>query len=89
MIKDLKRATRVGKLSKPALAKLGGGEIAYIRSMTAAEAGRLFPAISGIPKGIALFALHAADGTPICLADSHNAALAHAMNDDLFVASLH
>ena len=35
----------------------------------------MFPAIEGLPKGINLFALHAADGTPLALTDSHQAAV--------------
>ena len=71
------------------LAKLGGGKIAYIKVMTADQAKEMFPAIEGIPAGIDLFALHAADGTPLALTDSRQAALGHAMGDELEIASLH
>jgi hypothetical protein len=71
------------------LANLGDGQVAYIKEMTADEAGRMFPAIQGIPKGIALFALHAANGTPLALTDSRQAALAQAIEDDLVIASIH
>lgn len=71
------------------LAKLGGGQVAYIRVMTSKEAGQLFPTIGDLPHGIDLFALHAADGTPIALTDSRDAAIGHAIEDDLAVASLH
>lgn len=71
------------------LAHLGDGEVAYIRVMTSDEAGKMFPAVAGIPKGIQLFALHGADGTPLALTDSKQAALSHASEDDLVVASLH
>lgn len=76
-------------MSMSELAKLGGGRIAYIRVMTSEEAREMFPAVEGIPTGINLFALHAADGTPLALTDSHQAALGHAMGDELEVASLH
>jgi hypothetical protein len=71
------------------LAQLGGGKIAYIKVMTADEAKQMFPAVEGIPAGIDLFALHAADGTPIALTDSRQAALGHAIGDELEIASLH
>ena len=57
--------------------------------MTADQAKQMFPAVEGIPAGIDLFALHAADGTPLALTDSRQAALGHAMGDELEIASLH
>jgi hypothetical protein len=76
-------------MSMSELAQLGGGKIAYIKVMTADEAKQMFPAVEGIPAGINLFALHAADGTPLALTDSRQAALGHAMGDELEIASLH
>ncbi len=76
-------------MSMTDLASLGGGKIAYIKVLTSAEARRMFPAVEGIPSGISLYALHAADGTPIALTDSHEAAVGHAMGDELEIASLH
>jgi hypothetical protein len=90
--------TPKGRKSKPTappvmsmseLAKLGGGKIAYIKVMTADEAKEMFPAVEGIPSGISLYALHAADGTPIALTDSRQSALGHAMGDELEIASVH
>lgn len=71
------------------LARLGGGHIAYIREMTSDEAKRMYPSVEGLPKGINLFALHGADGTPIALTDSLQAALGHAIDGELEVASVH
>ena len=76
-------------VSMTELAQLGGGKIAYIRVMSSDEAKQMFPAVEGIPTGIDLFALHAADGTPLALTDSRQAAMGHAMGDELEVASLH
>jgi len=76
-------------MSMSDLAKLGGGKIAYIRVMTPEQAKAMFPAIEGIPAGINLFALHAADGTPIALTDSRQAAVGHAMGDELEIAAIH
>ena len=76
-------------ISMTELAQLGGGKIAYIRVMSSDQAKEMFPAVDGIPTGIDLFALLAADGTPLALTDSRQAAMGHAMGDELEVASLH
>ncbi|MBI1385419.1 MAG: DUF1150 family protein [Rhizobiales bacterium] len=76
-------------MSSVDLAQLGDGEVAYIKRMTSDEAEEMFPSIDGIPSGINLFALHGADGTPLALTDTLSAALAHALEDDLEVASVH
>lgn len=76
-------------MSMSELAKLGGGKVAYIKIMTPDEAKEMFPAIEGLPAGINLFALHAADGTPLALTDSRQAAVGHAMGDELEIASVH
>ncbi|HYN26721.1 MAG TPA: DUF1150 domain-containing protein [Burkholderiales bacterium] len=75
-------------MSMTELARLGGGKVAYIKVMTPDEAKELFPAVEGLPTGIDLYALHAADGTPLVLTDSHQAAVGHAMGDELEIASV-
>ena len=76
-------------MSMNELARLGGGKVAYIKVMTHDEARELFPAIENLPTGIDLFSLHAADGTPLILTDSRQAAVGHAMGDELEIASVH
>lgn len=71
------------------LATLGGGVVAYIKTLTSDEASRMFPAVKGLPDGINLFSLHAADGTPLALTDTKQAAIGHAIDDDLQIASVH
>ena len=80
---------KAGVLSPVELARLGDGEVAYIKQMTAKEAGRIFPAIRGIPKGIELFSLNAADGTPLALTDSLQAAMAQANEGELALVTVH
>lgn len=92
--KTVRRRSRAKAAVAPAitaaeLLKLGGGHIAYIRTMTSDQAKAMFPAVEGLPQGINLYALHAADGTPIALTDSMQAAVGHAMGDDLEIATLH
>lgn len=76
-------------MSQIELAKLGGGQVAYIKVMTSEQAQAMFPSVEGLPQGIALYALHAADGTPIALTDTRQAAVGHALGDELEIASLH
>jgi hypothetical protein len=83
------KSTAPPVMSMSDFAKLGGGKIAYIKVMTADEAKEAFPTVEGIPTGISLYALHAADGTPIALTDSRQSALGHAMGDELEIASVH
>lgn len=71
------------------LAKIGDRKVAYIKEMTTDEARKAFPTITGLPSGINLFALHGADGTPLALTDSRQAAVGHAMGDELEIASIH
>jgi len=76
-------------MSAQEFAFLGGGEIAYIKPVKAKEMKSLFPQLDEVPEGVDLFALHAADGTPIALADSHPGAVANAKEQELRVVSLH
>lgn len=77
------------QVTPEALAVLGGGEIAYVRSIRSEEVRALFPQAPEIAPGIKLFTLHAADGTPIMLTDSREAALANAAEHDLVPVSVH
>jgi len=76
-------------MSEIDLARLGDGVVAYIRTMTSEEAQERFPSIDNLPRGLTLYALHAADGTPIALTDTRQAAMSHALGDDLEIATVH
>lgn len=76
-------------ITPEALAVLGGGEIAYVRSIKSEDVPSLFPQAPEIAPGMTLFTLHAADGTPIMLTDSREAALANAMQNELVTVSVH
>ena len=71
------------------LAGLGGGRIAYVRPMRSEEVQSLFPNVPPIAPGLDLWALLAADGTPIMLADSREAVVMNAHENDLETVSLH
>ena len=76
-------------ISTDELERLGGGEVAYIKTLSSEEANEIYPLDDTLPEGINIYALHAADGTPIALTDSMHAALGQAIDDELVVASLH
>ena len=76
-------------MSERELAALGGGRIAYIKVLSSEEAKRIYPSIEDVPSGISLYALHSADGTPIALTDTLQAAIGHALGDELEIASVH
>ena len=81
--------TRVPTISPEALAHLGDGEIAYVKSIRSEDVATLFPQAPQIEPGVKLFALHAADGTPIMLTDSREAAIANAWSNELETVSVH
>ncbi len=70
-------------------AKLGGGEIAYVKRMTSEDFGAAFPNVAELAPGLSLWALLNADGTPIMIADSREAAVQNAWEHDLLTVSLH
>ena len=65
------------------------GAIAYVKSIKSEDAQRLFPQAPAIRPGIRLFALLGADGSPIMLTDSKDAAIANAWEHELMTVSLH
>jgi hypothetical protein len=71
------------------LAGLGGGRLAYVRPMSSDEIKNLFPNVPPIAPGLDLWALLAADGTPILVSDSREAAMMNARENDLEAVSLH
>lgn len=76
-------------LTRRELAELGDGEVAYIKQLDPDSAERLFPALSNAPKGIDLYAVLGADGTPLALTDSRGAAIANAIENNLVPVSVH
>ncbi|MBV9655495.1 MAG: DUF1150 family protein [Acetobacteraceae bacterium] len=62
-------------LSTGQLAKLGMAQIAYVKPI--------------IVNGTAAFGIHAADGTPMAVAESHDVAVAAIMHHEMVAATLH
>ncbi|ESR25904.1 DUF1150 family protein [Lutibaculum baratangense] len=76
-------------ISQEDLARLGDSEIAYLKPIMSDNLKELFPQAPEMAPGIRLFALHAADGTPIMLTDSRESALAGARQQELDMLSVH
>jgi hypothetical protein len=78
-------------ISPEALAAMGGGRIAYVKPIRSEDVPALFPQVQVPPMapGVQLFALHAADGTPMMLTDSREAAVANAWSHELETVSVH
>jgi hypothetical protein len=76
-------------LTPEAFAVLGGGQVAYVREIKSEEVKTMFPQAPLIAPGIKLFSLHAADGTPIIVTDSREAAVANAREHELDTVSVH
>jgi hypothetical protein len=76
-------------ISPEALAHLGDGQIAYIRTIRSEDVPAMFPQAPEIAPGLQLFALLASDGTPIMVTDSREAAVANAWSNELQTLSVH
>ena len=72
-----------------ALAAMGDGEVAYMRSFRAAELQHIFPQAAELHPAMQLHALFAADGTPLVLSDSREAVLSGAWQNELSMIAVH
>jgi hypothetical protein len=76
-------------MSAEALAHLGEGHIAYVKQIRSEDVPGLFPMAPQMTPGLKLFALHAANGAPIMLTDTLEAAIANAWSNELQAVSVH
>ncbi|MDR3467323.1 MAG: DUF1150 domain-containing protein [Xanthobacteraceae bacterium] len=76
-------------VSPEALAAMGEGHIAYVKQIRSEDVPHLFPEAPQVAPGLKLFTLHSADGTPMMLTDSREAALANAWSHELEAVSVH
>jgi hypothetical protein len=79
----------VNVMPQDAFARLGGGEIAYLRPVLSEEVHVLFPQAPQLAPGMKLWALLSAEGRPIMLTDTKAAAIANAQQHDLQTVSVH
>jgi hypothetical protein len=76
-------------ITEEALAHLGDGRLAYVRQIRSEKIAEMFPQAPELEPGLDLFALCAADGTPIMLTDTREAAVANAWSQELEPVSVH
>ena len=76
-------------MSEQAFSVLGGGKIAYVKPIRSEDVHGLYPQAPELQPGLQLFALHAADGTPILVTDTREAAVANAWSNELETLSVH
>jgi hypothetical protein len=76
-------------MTEQAFSILGGGKVAYVKPIRSEDVHSLYPQAPELQPGMKLFALHAADGTPILVTDSREAAIANAMTHELETVSVH
>ena len=76
-------------MTPDALAHLGDGRVAYVKTIRSEDVRKQFPQAPRLAPGTLLYALHAADGTPIMLTDSREAAVANAWSQELETVSVH
>jgi hypothetical protein len=76
-------------MSTERFAALGEDRLAYIRAIRSEEVAFLCAEAPLLPPGYRVFVLYAADGAPIMLADSREAAMADAAHREIETVSLH
>ena len=79
----------IHEISPEALQGLGGGKLAYVKTIRSEDVQKHFPQAPELAAGTLIYALHAADGTPIMLTDSREAAIANAWSNELEAVSVH
>jgi hypothetical protein len=77
------------ELSPDDLARLGGGDLAYIREIEGKEALRLMGEQARVAPNTRLFALYHADGTPVSISGTREAAMGSAFEHELMPMSVH
>ena len=87
---EVKNVENIGSpMSPQAFAVFGGGKIAYVKPVRSEDVHTLYPEAPEMQPGMQLFALHAADGTPILVTDSRESAVANARTHELETVSVH
>ncbi|WP_321345573.1 DUF1150 domain-containing protein [Breoghania sp.] len=76
-------------INSEAFANLGDGHIAYIRQLRSEDINAIFPTAPQMERGLKLWALLGADGSPIMLSDSRDAIVANAVENELTPVSVH
>jgi hypothetical protein len=77
------------EITPPQLADIGAGSLGYIREIDPNLAVRLLGPRISVPDGIRLYCLYGADGTPVSISGSWEAAFANAREHELTPVSVH
>ena len=76
-------------MSAERFAALGENRVAYIRAIRSEEVAFLSAEAPLLAPGYRVFVLHAADGSPLLIAESREAAMANAASREIETVSLH
>lgn len=76
-------------ISQDALAQLGAPKVVYVKPVRAEDLPYHADDLAELPDDADLFAVHAADGTPMALVDGRDAAFAAALEYELEPVSVH
>jgi len=77
------------RMSDYELAHLGEGALAYLRQIDSDDLMSRFPGVVELASGLKLWALFAADGRPILVADERDRAIAGAFENELVPVAIH
>jgi hypothetical protein len=77
------------ELTAQDLAQLGEGALGYIREIEMQEAKRLLGDQASVAPQTRLFCLYSADGTPVSISGSREAALGSAFEHELMPMGVH
>lgn len=77
------------EFSDAEFAQLGGGAVAYVKEIDTDDAIKLVGTRMNVPQGARLFALYGADGTPVSISGTREAAVANAVQHELMPMSVH
>jgi hypothetical protein len=80
---------KLGALTPEQLARLGGGILGYVREIGIKDARILLGSDITVPSQARLFALYNADGTPVSISGTKEAAIGSAFEHELTPASVH
>ena len=77
------------EMTREDLAALGRREVAYVRAIDVAQVKDMIGSDAVVPDEAQFYCLYLADGTPVTIAGSREAAAASAEEHDLMTISVH
>lgn len=86
---NTENAKKTLDVSQEDLARLGGGALAYIREIAGTEATRLLGNTPRVDPHAKLYCLYHADGSPVSISGTREAAVGSAFEHELMPMSVH